>query len=359
MPILQEALTFDDVLLVPQYSCVLPSEADTTSILSPTLTLKIPILSAAMDTVTEERLAKALARAGGLGIIHKSMSPDKQAEMVINVKENNLSVGAAIGIGEDSQTRVDLLAAAGVDMVVVDTAHGHSQLVIECVDKIKQKYPSLVVMAGNIVSAEAANALAKVGADLVKVGIGPGSICITRIIAGVGFPQLSAIQQVAQALQGTSTRLVADGGIRYSGDIVKALAAGAHAVMLGGLLAGTDEAPGEVQIIEGKPYKTYRGMGSAAAAQAGSADRYFQHKQKGKFTEEGAEGFKPHSGSLNDVLEQLIGGLRLGMGYLGAKTLLDLQQNAQFVKVTAAGRAENHVHTLAYAKDTSNYTHSK
>lgn len=346
---MQEALTFDDVLLVPQFSSVLPSDTDTSTKLG-SLNLKIPILSAAMDTVTEARLAQAIAIAGGVGVIHKSMSPEQQAEQVRQVKAANLFVGASIGIGEDGQMRADLLGAAGVDMIVVDTAHGHTQLVIECVDRLKQKYPSLVVVAGNIVTAEAALALAKVGADVVKVGIGPGSICTTRIVAGVGYPQLTAVQNVASALKGTLTSVIADGGIRFSGDIVKALAAGAHAVMLGGLFAGTDESPGEVQIIDGQSYKSYRGMGSAAAAKAGSADRYFQHKQKGKFTEEGADGFRPYSGSVQDVLEPLVGGLRLGMGYLGAKNIADLQAKAQFVKITAAGRAESHVHNLAHVK---------
>ncbi len=350
-----EALTFDDVLLLPQFSSVLPSETDTSTVLSNALQLGIPVFSAAMDTVTEAKMASALAKAGGMGIIHKSMTPEQQAEHVRQVKAEGGCVGAAVGIGEDGQTRADQLMAAGVDMIVVDTAHGHTKLVMECVDRIKQKHPSLVIMAGNIATAEAANALSKAGADVVKVGIGPGSICITRIVAGVGCPQLTAILDVSQALKGTSTRIVADGGIRYSGDIVKALAAGAHAVMLGGLLAGTDESPGDVHVIEGISYKSYRGMGSAAAAQSGSADRYFQHKQKGKFIEEGAEGLKPYSGSVNNVLEQLIGGLRLGMGYLGAKTLLELQENAKFIKITGAGRTEGHLHTLHHAKDTANY----
>jgi len=355
MEILQEALTFDDVLLLPCHSTVLPSEAEPTTTLSSKISLRIPILSAAMDTVTEAEMSIAMASAGGLGIIHKSNTPERQADLVREVKAKGFQVGAAIGIGDDGHSRAQMLIAAGVDLIAVDTAHGHSQLVIECVDRLKQQNPNLSVMAGNIVTAEAARALAQAGADCVKVGVGPGSICITRIVAGVGMPQLTAIQQVAASLQGTNTRVIADGGIRYSGDVVKALAAGAHAVMIGGLLAGTNEAPGDIQMFEGRAYKAYRGMGSSAAAQAGSADRYFQHKQKGKFTEEGAEGFRPHTGSAEDVLDQLIGGLRLGMGYLGARTLTELQQNAQFVRVTGAGRFESHVHSLAYAKDTANY----
>lgn len=355
MNLIKEALTFDDVLLVPQFSDVLPSHVDVSSYLTATIPLSIPILSAAMDTVTEIDMAIALAKAGGIGIIHKNMLAENQAQMVRQVKEQCELVGAAIGIGEDAQERVIQLIKAGVDVVIVDTAHGHSQLVIECVKWVKKTYPACPVIAGNIATAAAAKALAEVGVDAVKVGIGPGSICTTRIVAGIGVPQLTAIQDVVAAVAEAPVKVIADGGIRYSGDITKALAAGAHAVMLGSCLAGTDEAPGDIITIDGHKYKTYRGMGSLEAAAKGSDDRYFQHKRQGQFIPEGIDGTTTYKGPVGDVLHQLVGGLRLGMGYTGSATISDLHKNAQFVKVTQAGRQESHPHSMAIVRDTLNY----
>lgn len=352
---IKEALTFDDVLLVPQYSQILPNQVDVSTRLAPEIPLTIPILSAAMDTVTEFDMALTLAKAGGLGIIHKNMTPSSQAQIVHQVKDRNGSVGAAIGIGADAQERATKLISAGVDILVIDTAHGHSQLVIDCAKWIKQTFPDCPIVVGNIATAAAARALADVGADAVKVGIGPGSICTTRIVAGIGVPQLTAILDVAEALSGTPIKIIADGGIRYSGDITKALAAGAHAVMLGSRLAGTDETPGELLTIDGKTYKSYRGMGSLGAAAQGSDDRYFQHKRQGAFIPEGVEATTPYQGSVTDIIHQLVGGLRLGMGYTGSATILDLQKNAQFVKITQAGRQESHVHSLASITETLNY----
>lgn len=355
MSLIKEALTFDDVLLVPQFSDILPIHVDVSSHLTATISLSLPVLSAAMDTVTEVGMAIALAKAGGIGIIHKNMAPASQAQMVRQVKEQGGLVGAAVGIGEDAKERVTQLIEAEADVVVVDTAHGHSQLVIECVKWIKKTYPACPVIAGNIATAAAAKALADVGADAVKVGIGPGSICTTRIVAGIGVPQLTAIQDVVAAVADTSVTVIADGGIRYSGDITKALAAGAHSVMLGSCLAGTDEAPGDIITIDGYKYKTYRGMGSLEAASKGSDDRYFQHKRQGQFIPEGIDGATTYKGPVADVLHQLIGGLRLGMGYTGSATINDLHKNAQFVKVTQAGRQESHPHSMAIVRDTLNY----
>ncbi len=484
MRILQEALTFDDVLLVPGYSEVLPKDVNHKTQLTEKITLNIPILSAAMDTVTESRLAIALAQLGGLGIIHKNMSPEQQAnevakvkkfesgivknpvtvtpdttvarlnelqdelgysgfpvidngeligivtrrdkrfindmnktareimtpkERLVTVAENtdraeiqkllnknkiekvlvvdesfnlkglitvkdirstrdypnatkdengSLRVGAAIGPGEDGLTRLELLVKAGVDIITVDTAHGHSKGVIEMVRTVKQKYPDLQVMGGNIATAEAALALAEAGADAVKVGIGPGSICTTRIVAGVGVPQVSAIDNVAQALKGSKVRVVADGGIRFSGDFSKAIVAGADVVMIGGMLAGTEESPGEIELYQGRSYKAYRGMGSigAMSARHGSSDRYFQsEKTAEKLVPEGIEGRVPYKGKLAPVIEQLIGGLSSSMGYCGCATITEMQEKPQFVRITGAGVKESHVHDVTITKEAPNY----
>lgn len=484
MRILQEALTFDDVLLVPGYSEVLPKDVSHTTQLTEKITLNIPILSAAMDTVTESRLAIALAQLGGLGIIHKNMSPEQQAKEVAKVKKfesgivknpvtvtpdttvgrlnelqdelgysgfpviengeligivtrrdkrfindmnktareimtpkeklvtvaentdrgeiqkllnknkiekvlvvddnfklkglitvkdirstrdypnaskdenGSLRVGAAIGPGEDGLARLDLLVKAGVDIVTVDTAHGHSKGVIEMVRTVKQKYPDLQVMGGNIATAEAALALAEAGADAVKVGIGPGSICTTRIVAGVGVPQVSAIDNVAQALKGSKVKVVADGGIRFSGDFSKAIVAGADVVMIGGMLAGTEESPGEIELYQGRSYKAYRGMGSigAMSARHGSSDRYFQsEKTAEKLVPEGIEGRVPYKGKLAPVIEQLIGGLSSSMGYCGCATITEMQEKPQFVRITGAGVKESHVHDVTITKEAPNY----
>ncbi len=484
MRILQDALTFDDVLLVPGYSEVLPKDVSHQTQLTEKITLNIPILSAAMDTVTEARLAIALAQLGGLGIIHKNMPPEMQAkevarvkkfesgivknpvtvspdttidvlndmsqelgysgfpvlengelvglitrrdkrfvkdmsltvkdimtpkEKLVTVKENtdrtivqtllhkhkiekvlvvddefnlkglitvkdirsareypnackdesgSLRVGAAIGPGEDGFNRLELLVEAGVDIVTVDTAHGHSKGVIDMVRTVKEKYPDLQVMAGNIATAEAALALAEAGADAVKVGIGPGSICTTRIVAGVGVPQVSAIDNVSQALKNTKVKVIADGGIRFSGDFSKAIVAGADVVMIGGMLAGTEEAPGEVELYQGRSYKAYRGMGSigAMSARHGSSDRYFQSEKKAeKLVPEGIEGRVPYKGHLAPVIEQLVGGLSSSMGYCGCATITEMQEKPQFVRITGAGVKESHVHDVTITKEAPNY----
>ena len=481
LDIIQKAYTFDDVLLLPSYSSVLPKDVITKSTLTKNLPLNIPILSSAMDTVTDAKMAIALAQEGGIGIIHKNMQPKHQAERVSIVKRHEsgvvkdpicigpnltvrelfqikqkrkisgfpvvdngkligiitnrdlrfetnidqpvknimtkdlvtvpegsgvnearelmhkhrlervlvvnkdmelkglitvkdltknitfphanknkhgqLLVGAAVGVGGDTPERIKLLVEAGVDVIVVDTAHGHSQGVIERVKWIKNNYPHIDVIAGNIATAEAALALAKAGADAVKVGIGPGSICTTRIVAGIGVPQLSAISNVANALQNTGIPVIADGGIRFSGDIAKALAAGASSVMLGSMLAGTDESPGEIELFQGRSYKTYRGMGSLGAMSKGSADRYFQEVADGeeKLVPEGIEGRVPHKGPLSSVIHQLIGGLRASMGYLGTPTITDMHKNTKFVEISSAGIKESHVHDVQIVKESPNY----
>lgn len=481
--IIQKAYTFDDVLLVPGHSKVLPKEVTVKTKLSKNLSINIPIVSAAMDTVTEARMAIALAQEGGIGIIHKNMSPEYQAERVSIVKRHEsgivkdpftispditvsellemkrkrrisgfpvvengilvgiitnrdlrfetnmnctirqimtprdklvtitegssvdlardlmhkhriervlivndtfelkglitvkdltknitfpyankdaldqLRVGAAVGVSGDTPERVKLLVNAGVDVIIVDTAHGHSQGVIDRVAWIKKTFPHVDVIGGNIATAAAAKALAAAGADGVKVGIGPGSICTTRIVAGVGVPQLSAISNVAKALENSGIPVIADGGIRFSGDIAKALAAGASCVMLGSMLAGTDEAPGEMELYQGRSYKSYRGMGSLGAMSKGSADRYFQDNESNqdKFVPEGIEGRVPYTGTLSQVIHQLIGGLRSSMGYLGTQSINDMHKTAQFVEITSAGIKESHVHDVQIIKEAPNY----
>jgi IMP dehydrogenase len=483
MRIIQKALTFDDILLVPAYSNVLPRDVSLRTQLTRNISLNIPLLSAAMDTVTEGRLAIALAQEGGIGIVHKNMTAAAQAaeiakvkrfesgvvkdpititpdmsvrdvlgltrqhkisglpvvqgkhvvgivtnrdvrfesnldqpissimtprERLITVKENasldearnlmhkhriervlvvndafelrglmtvkdilkssehplackdsqgRLRVGAAVGVGAGTEERVTLLAEAGVDVIVVDTAHGHSQGVLDRVKWVKTQFPQVEVIGGNIATGAAAKALLDHGADGVKVGIGPGSICTTRIVAGVGVPQIAAIQNVAQALQGTGVPLVADGGIRFSGDIAKAIAAGANAVMLGGLFAGTEEAPGEIELFQGRSYKSYRGMGSLGAMQQGSSDRYFQDNvsNQDKLVPEGVEGRVPYKGSVLAVIHQLMGGLRASMGYLGCPDIATMHTKAEFVEISSAGIRESHVHDVQITKEAPNY----
>ena len=484
MRLLQKALTFDDVLLVPAHSQILPRDVRLSSRLTRNINLNLPLLSAAMDTVTEARLAIALAQEGGIGIVHKNLSPKAQAAEVAKVKrfesgilkdpitipptltvrdvleitrqhkisglpvldrsgkvvgivtnrdlrfETNLDqpikaimtprkrlvtvkegasvedaktllrkhrlervlvidddfrlkglitvkdilkstehplaskdsagqlrVGAAVGVGAGTEERVELLVEAGVDLVVVDTAHGHSQGVLDRVKWVKSRFPQIEVIGGNIATAEAARALTDHGADAVKVGIGPGSICTTRIVAGVGVPQITAIQNVSEALKGTGVPMIADGGIRYSGDIAKAIAAGADTVMLGGLFAGTEEAPGEVELLQGRSYKSYRGMGSLGAMQAGSSDRYFQENTSNvdKFVPEGIEGRVPYKGPVLAVIHQLMGGLRSSMGYLGCATIAQMHDQACFVEITSAGVRESHVHDVQITKEAPNY----
>jgi len=483
MRIKQEALTFDDVLLLPAHSKVLPREVDLSTQLTRDVRLNIPLLSAAMDTVTESRAAICLAQEGGMGIIHKNMTSEQQAAEVLRVKKfeagiikdpvttrpdatirevmeltraNNISgvpvtdgrnlvgivtardlrfetrydqpvssimtpkeklvtvqegaskeevrallhkyriekvlvvdknfglkglitvkdiqkstdfpyaakdedgrlrVGAAVGVGGDTEERVTRLVEAGIDVIVVDTAHGHSQGVIDRVAWVKKQFPDVSVIGGNIATAEAAKALAKAGADAVKVGIGPGSICTTRMVAGVGVPQISAVANVAEALIKTDVKVIADGGIRYSGDLAKALAAGAHVVMVGGVLAGTDEAPGEVELFQGRSYKSYRGMGSLGAMSEGSSDRYFQEgtKQADKLVPEGVEGRVPYKGPMTNIIHQLMGGLRSSMGYTGCANLEEVRTKTEFVRITNSGINESHVHDVTITKEPPNY----
>ncbi len=486
MRLLGKALTFDDVLLVPAFSQVLPRDTGLATHLSRNIRLNLPLVSAAMDTVTEARLAIAIAQEGGIGIVHKNLSPKQQAaevarvkryesgllrdpititrettvrevmelsklhgvsgfpvlqgkavvgivtnrdlrfetrldapvseimtprERLITVREGasleegkalmhrhklervlvvndafelrglmtvkditkqtsfpnaardafgKLRVGAAVGVGEGTEERVELLARAGVDVLVVDTAHGHSAGVIERVRWVKQNYPSVDVIGGNIATGAAALALVEAGADGVKVGIGPGSICTTRIVAGVGVPQIMAIDSVATALKGTGVPLIADGGIRYSGDIAKAIAAGAHTVMMGGMFAGTEEAPGEIVLFQGRSYKSYRGMGSIGAMQQGSADRYFQdntgaNPNADKLVPEGIEGRVPYKGSMVSIVFQMAGGLRAAMGYCGCASIEEMREKAEFVEITSAGIRESHVHDVQITKEAPNY----
>jgi IMP dehydrogenase len=483
MRLIQTALTFDDVLLVPAFSQVLPRDTSLATRLTRNITLNIPLVSAAMDTVTESRLAIAMAQEGGIGIIHKNLSADEQAKEVARVKRHEfgividpitvtpqmkvrdaialqrqhgisglpvvegrkvvgivtnrdlrfearldeplrtimtpqerlvtmregatldeaqhlmhkhrlervlivndafelrglatvkdivkntahpqankdahgqLRVGAAVGVGAGTEERVEKLVAAGVDVIVVDTAHGHSSGVLEGVRWVKKNYPKVDVIGGNIATAEAARALLEHGADGVKVGIGPGSICTTRVVAGVGVPQITAISDVAKALEGTGVPLIADGGIRYSGDIAKALAAGAFACMMGGMFAGTEEAPGEVVLFQGRSYKSYRGMGSLGAMADGSADRYFQDPANNadKLVPEGIEGRVPYKGSVLQIIYQLAGGVRASMGYCGCATIDDMRTKTQFVQITSAGFRESHVHDVQITKEAPNY----
>jgi len=483
MRIIQKALTFDDVLLLPAHSSVLPRDVSLRTQLTRNITLNIPLLSAAMDTVTESRLAIALAQEGGIGIIHKNMTARAQAlqvakvkrfesgvvkdpitiapdmtvrdvinltrqhkisglpvvegkkvvgivtnrdlrfetrldvpvrnimtprEKLITVKENasrdearalmhehriervlvvndafelrglitvkdilkssehpnackdelgRLRAGAAVGVGEGTEERVSLLVEAGVDVIVVDTAHGHSKGVLDRVQWVKKNFPNVDVIGGNIATANAAKALLDHGADGVKVGIGPGSICTTRMVAGVGVPQITAIDNVAKALLGSGVPLIADGGVRFSGDISKAIAAGAHVVMLGGLFAGTEEAPGEIELFQGRSYKSYRGMGSLGAMQDGSKDRYFQDNEanQDKLVPEGVEGRVAYKGSVLAVIHQLMGGLRATMGYLGCADIAEVHAKAEFVEITSAGIRESHVHDVQITKEAPNY----
>ncbi|ADE16769.1 inosine-5'-monophosphate dehydrogenase [Nitrosococcus halophilus Nc 4] len=483
MRMIQEALTFDDVLLLPAHSCVLPREANLATQLTRGIKLNIPLASAAMDTVTEGQLAISLAQEGGIGFIHKNMSVERQAAEVRKVKKfesgvikepitvtpdtsieevlaltrahrisgvpvvegeklvgivtsrdlrfethfdspvsnimtpksrlvtvpegadrdevvellhqyriekvlvvddqfrlrglitvkdiqkateyplackdeyGRLRVGAAVGIGPGGQERSIALVEAGVDVLVVDTAHGHAQGVLDQVRWVKTEYPDLQVVGGNIATGEAARALVEAGADGVKVGIGPGSICTTRVVAGVGVPQITAITNVAEALKDTNVPLIADGGIRYSGDFAKAIAAGAYSVMVGSMFAGTEEAPGEVELYQGRAYKSYRGMGSLGAMQQGSSDRYFQENsgEADKLVPEGIEGRVPYKGSLSAVVRQLVGGLQSSMGYTGCATIEEMRTRPTFIRVTAAGVRESHVHDVAITKEAPNY----
>lgn len=358
--IVTEGLTFDDVLLLPGYTDVKRQDVDLTTRLHPTITLKLPVISSPMDTVTESAMAVALAKAGGLGIIHRNLSIGIQVQMVENVKKGHLLVGAAVGVGSDLEERVRALVAARADVLVVDSGHGYTKFVIEVTQFIKKKYPRVVRMAGNVATFEGAKALIAAGADILRVGMGPGSICTTRIVTGMGVPQLTAIAEATRAVKAVKARqvtIVADGGIRQVGDMAKALAAGASAVMLGSLLAGFDESPGEIVEINGKKYKQYRGMGSIAAMQKGSAERYGQSREttERKLIAEGVEGLVPYKGAVNDYLEQVAGSLRSSFYYIGGKTLGDFQKKARFIRITPASMAESHPHSITITDPGKNY----
>jgi len=368
------ALTFDDVLLVPAHSTLLPRDADLRTRLARDITLGTPVVSSAMDTVTEAAMAIAMARVGGLGILHKNMSVARQAEQVRAVKaapadapgascdgQGRLRCGAAVGVGTDRAARIAALVEAGADCVVLDTAHGHSEGVLQAVRDTRREWPRLAIIAGNVATREAAQALVDAGADAVKVGIGPGSICTTRVVAGVGVPQLTAIAEAAKALGPAGIPLIADGGLTSSGDVAKAIAAGADVVMMGSMLAGHDEAPGETVQVEGRAFKTYRGMGSVDAMAAGSADRYFQddpgdpEAAARKLVPEGIVARVPCKGPVADTVFQVVGGLRAAMGYTGCGSIPDMKVRARFVRMTPAGLRESHVHDVAMAKAAPNY----
>ena len=355
---IKEALTFDDVTMAPKYSEVLPSEVDTSTILSNNLTLKIPLLSSAMDTVTESKMAIAIAKAGGIGVIHRNLNIKKQIEEIKKVKRLKLLVGAAVGAGPSELKRAEAILKEKIDLIVVDTAHGHSKKVAEIIKAIKKmKTKKTALCAGNIATAEAAKFLTKLGVDIVKVGIGPGSICTTRLVAGIGVPQLSAILEVKKGIKNKKVKIISDGGIKYSGDLAKALSAGADAIMIGSLFAGSRETPGKLIKKNGKLFKYFRGMGSVGAMNKGSADRYFQtkHKDASKYVPEGVEGFVKYKGEVKSIIYKLIGGLKSSMGYLGAKKVPNLKKNPNFVKITKAGFYESMVHNVDEIKKEDKY----
>ncbi|KRN02914.1 IMP dehydrogenase GMP reductase [Levilactobacillus senmaizukei DSM 21775 = NBRC 103853] len=369
----KEGFTFDDVLLIPAESHVLPNEVDLSVQLAPNLKLNVPFLSASMDTVTETKMATAMAHNGGLGVIHKNMSATDQAKMVAEVKaiendaekfpvaavdaNNHLLVAAAVGVTSDTFDRAQALLDAGADAIIIDTAHGHSAGVLRKVAEIRDHFPAATLIAGNVATGEGTRALFEAGVDVVKVGIGPGSICTTRVVAGVGVPQLTAIYDAAAVARDFGKPIIADGGMKYSGDIVKAIAAGGNAVMFGSMFSGTDEAPGDVIEDGGKKYKTYRGMGSLASMSHGSADRYFQGgvNEANKLVPEGIEARVEYKGSVNDIIFQMVGGLRSGMGYTGSATIQDLINDAQFVRISNAGLIESHPHDVQITKAAPNY----
>lgn len=367
----KDALTFDDVLLVPQYSEITPDMADVSTKLTNTFKMNVPFLSAAMDTVSEHKLVTALALAGGLGVIHKNMSiadQAKEVEMVKNYeldnekykralidKKGRLCVGAAIGVTADMMDRVHALMDAGVDVFVLDSAHGDSKNIINAIKNLRLEYPSMELIAGNVATYEGALDLMKAGASAVKVGMGPGSICTTRIIAGIGVPQLQAVMDCARASKEMNVPIIADGGIKYSGDVVKALAAGANTVMLGGLFATCEEAPGDIYESNGKKYRTYRGMGSIEAMAKGSTDRYFQTGYK-KFVAEGVQGIVEVKTTVEELVFQLVGGLKAGMGYCGSKDIPTLQEKGTFIKITNNALLESHPHDISIDKGEPNYS---
>ena len=354
---IKEALTFDDVLLVPRYSSVLPSETNLSIDLGSKLKLRVPFLSSAMDTVTESSMATGIALIGGLGIIHRNLSIIKQTTEVKRVKKKNLLVGAAVGTGNEDFDRARSILDSGADLIVIDTAHGHSEKVLKILKKIKKIKSKIPICVGNIASGEAALRLYNEGADILKVGIGPGSICTTRMIAGIGVPQISALIEVKKSIKNKKIKIISDGGIKFSGDIAKGIAAGADAIMKGSIFAGTEESPGKKFKYKNTYYKSYRGMGSIGAMSAGSSNRYFQkkHKDKSKFVPEGVEARVIYKGSVEKILYQLQGGLRSSMGYIGAKTINEIQKKAKFIKITKAGFYESMVHSVEMIDDGVNY----
>ena len=355
---IKEALTFDDVTLAPKYSEILPSEVNTSIKLTKDLELKIPLLSSAMDTVTESSMAIAIAKAGGIGTIHRNLDIKKQIIEIRKVKKQKLFVGAAVGAGVNEFKRAEEILKENIDMIVVDTAHGHTKKVSEIIKFIKKKKRNKIALcAGNIATPEAAKFLLKLGVDIIKVGIGPGSICTTRLVAGIGVPQLSAILSIRNEIKNKNVKIISDGGIKYSGDLAKAFAAGADAVMIGSLFAGTDETPGKLIKKGGKLFKSFRGMGSIGAMNKGSADRYFQSKQKdiSKYVPEGVEGFARYKGKVDNIIFKLIGGLRSSMGYLGCKEIKYLRDKPKFVKITKAGFYESMVHNVDIIKSDTKY----
>ena len=370
----KKGLTFDDVLLIPAESHVLPNEVKLDSKLAPNLQLHIPLISAGMDTVTEGNMAIAMAENGGLGVIHKNLSIEAQVEEVKKAKgktvdpnlphlavdkQGRLLTAAAVGVTSDTFERAESLLEAGADAIVIDTAHGHSAGVLRKIKEIREHFPNATLIAGNVATGEGTAALFDAGVDVVKVGIGPGSICTTRIVAGVGVPQITAIYDAASVAQKYGKKIIADGGIKYSGDVVKALAAGGNAVMLGSMFSGTTEAPGTIFTNEGKQFKSYRGMGSVGAMsqQHGSSDRYFQGgvNEANKLVPEGVEALVPYKGDVSNIIYQIDGGLRAGMGYVGAGTIEELIENSQFVQITNAGLRESHPHDVQMAKEAPNY----
>ena len=357
MVTIKEALTFDDVLMLPRFSSILPSNTDISLKLTNNINLKVPFLSSAMDTVTESSMAIAMAQEGGIGVIHRNLNIQKQSSEVKKVKNKKLLVGAAVGTNKEDFERAKALIDSGADLIVIDTAHGHSKKVLKTLSKLKKIKSKIPLCVGNIATGEAAKKLYNSGADIIKVGIGPGSICTTRMVAGIGVPQISAIMDVKKALNKKNIKIISDGGIKFSGDIAKALAAGADAIMMGSIFAGTDESPGKKFKSGGKTFKQYRGMGSIGAMSAGSANRYFQSnfKDKSKFVPEGVEGRVEYKGKVSKIIYQLQGGLRSSMGYIGAKSLKEINKRAKFIKITKAGFYESMVHSVEVTQKSINY----
>ena len=354
---IKEALTFDDVLLLPQYSSVVPANTNLNVKLSNTINLKLPFLSSAMDTVTESKMAIAMANNGGIGVIHRNLDIKKQCKEIKKVKKMNFPVGAAIGTSQNELIRAKSLIDSGVDMIVVDTAHGHSSNVIKMLEKIKKFNNKITLCVGNIATGNAAKLLYNSGADILKVGIGPGSICTTRMVAGIGVPQITALLNVKKAMKKKKIKIISDGGIKFSGDIIKAIAAGADAIMMGSIFAGTEESPGRIFKLKKKLYKLYRGMGSIGAMSSGSSERYFQknYKDKSKFVPEGVESRVLFKGKVSKIIYQLQGGLRSSMGYIGAQKIEEVRKKSKFIKITKAGFYESMVHSVETIKDTTNF----